>query len=168
MCPRKWQPREQRLVVEYIIAKYPGAIHMTRVRLGELDQPRYQGRFAPDELRALGVWRRWADAVVVTSSELILIEAAIRPDPGYASKLEVYAELAMKTPELEPYLHLPLRLELVYAIEDPVVISVCERRNIRCVPFAPKWILEYLEELYPRERRPPQERGFLPPGETEE
>jgi len=165
--PRKWQPRELRLTQEYIIERYPHAIHMTRVRLGALDQPRYQGRYAPEELRALGVLRRWADAIVITEKDMVLIETKIRPTPGVVSQLEVYGELVPHTPELHQYRDRRLRLELVFAIQDPVVTEYAEKRGIRVVHFCPEWVIEYLDELYPRERRPPQARGLLPEPERE-
>jgi len=140
---------------------------MTRVRLGALDQPRYQGRYAPEELRALGVLRRWADAIVITKQDMVLIETKIRPTPGVVSQLEIYGELVQYTPELRQYQGRRLRLELVFAIQDPVVTAYAEKRGIRVVHFCPEWVLEYLEELYPREQRPPQARGLLPEPERE-
>lgn len=163
---RKWQPRELRLLSEYLAERYPNERAMTRVRLGSLQPRGDHGRFAADEEAALGVWRRWADAIVIAKAELILIEAAIRPDTGEPSKLEIYRDLIPLTPELEPYRALPVQMELVYAVEDPVVTEYAERRGIRCVQFAPPWLLEYFQEMLPRERRAPQERGLL--GEAEE
>jgi len=161
--PRKWEPRELRLLSEYLMERYPTAIHLVRVRLGTLEPEGEHGPLTPEELRALGVLRRWADAIVVTKTEMILIEAAIRPDTGEASKLKVYADLVPLTPELEPYRDLPLRLELVYAVHDPVVIRYCEREGIRCVHFCPDWVLDYLRELAERKRIAPAPKGLVPP-----
>ena len=165
--PRNWQPREQKLLAEYLTKFYPKDIHMTRVRLGAIEPEAKYPDLTEREVAALGVWRRWADAVVITKRKMILIEAAIRPDTGEASKLEVYADLLPLTPELRPYLGLPLHLELVYAVYDAVVIHYCEKHGIRCVFFCPDWILDYLKELHPRMGEGLAPGGLLSPSEEE-
>jgi len=149
-----------RLVSEYLLAAYPHAIHMTRVRLGTWEPQAGALELTEEELRMLGSFRRWADAIAITEKEMVLIEAAIRPDTGEASKLEIYAELVPSTPELRPYLHLPLVKELVYAIGDAVVIDFCRRQGIRTVEYRPAWLGQYFEDLARRQRRGMQSRGF--------
>jgi len=156
----RWLPREMRLVSEYLLAAYPNAIHLTRVRLGTWEPHADSLKLTDAELRMLGSFRRWADAIAITSTEMVLIEGAIRPDTGEASKLQIYAELVPSTPELRPYLHLPLRLELVYAIGDAVVIDFCRRRGITTVEYRPAWIGQYFESLARRQARGMQRRGF--------
>lgn len=134
---------------------------MTRVRLGSLDTVGKHGELSTEERLMMGVLRRWADAIVITKDELVLIEASIRPDLGDPSKLEIYRDLIGFTPELEPYRGLPVFLEYVYAIEDPVVIKYCKQRNIRTVHFSPPWILDYMRELFPRERSATPPKGLV-------
>lgn len=156
----RWLPREMRLVSEYLVNAYPRAIHLTRVRLGTWEPRAEELHLTESELRMLGSFRRWADAIVITSSEMVLIEGALRPDTGEASKLEIYARLVPSTPELRDYLDRPLRLELVYAIGDAVVVQYCRERGIRCVEFRPPWLDEYFASLAARQGRGMQERGF--------
>lgn len=101
----------------------------------------------------IGVWRRWADAIVFDGRKLILIEAAIRPDPGYISKLELYADLIPETPELMQYAGWPVVKLLVYAIEDPAVLRLAKRHGVRTAKYVPSWMPSYLRLLFPRERR---------------
>jgi len=153
-----------RLVSEYLLAAYPKAIHLTRVRLGTWE-PQAKGlQLTEAELKMLGSFRRWADAIAITEDEMVLVEGAIRPDTGEASKLQIYAELVPSTPELSDYLHLPLRMELVYAIGDAVVIDFCRRQGITTVEYRPAWLGEYFERLARRQARGMQRRGF---GEVE-
>jgi len=101
----------------------------------------------------VGVFRRWADAVVITEDKLILIEAAIRPDLGDISKLEGYKFLLRYTPEFEEFRHFPVEMQLVYAIPDEFLIAEARKHGIKPVFFRPAWLEDYIAELYPHERR---------------
>ena len=107
----------------------------------------------------LGTFRRWADAVVVSREELVVIEAKIRSMPGAISQLQLYGELVPQTPELRPYLGLPRVLELVVAVEDPAVRRLAERSGIRHRVYRPAWLPIYLEQLKRRETRAPRDFG---------
>jgi len=144
------------LIAEYLAANYSKYPYKMRQRLGsvpaELDLP---GRDMA-EYRMIGVWRRWADAVVFKPNQVVIIEASIRPDPGDIAKLQLYAKLFKHTPELEPFANRPVALELVYALEDVVIIELAREAKIKVVYFKPDWLDEYLSVLYPFERRAPR------------
>lgn len=152
---RKWQPREMRLVSEFLAEHYSDYTTQTRVRLGSIHSELQPEKLSPAELRAVGVWRRWADAIVFMPDRLILIEAAIRPSPGDISQLELYEHLLPNTPELAEHKGKPIEKLLLYALEDPVIVAMAGDRGIRVVYFHPDWVDEYLAILYPRERRSP-------------
>lgn len=152
---RKWEPRELRLVSEYITEYYPKYRSYTRVRLGAIHPGLEPEKYLPAERKMIGVWRRWADAIIIRHRDLILIEAAIRPEPGDISKLLLYERLIPYTPEFYDYKTWPVIKELVYAIEDPLIVSMCREVNIRPRKFKPKWVDEYLKTLFFRERRAP-------------
>jgi hypothetical protein len=151
---------EMRMVAEYLRRTYPNADVMMRVRLGSLLPDGVRGEIPDDEAALLGVFRRWADAVVITPSELIVVEASIRSDTGDPSKLVIYGRLVPHTAELRPYLNRRLVLELVVAVEDPVVTAVAHEMGIRTRVYAPPWLPEYRAALHRRERRPTQARGL--------
>lgn len=143
------------MVSEFLAQEYPGEEYRTHVRLGRI-QPRVEGTFAGGaEERMLGVFRRWADALIILPDRLILLEAAIRPEPGDISKLELYERLLPNTPELEEYAHLPVEKVLLYAMPDALLLTLAREHGIIVKYFRPPWIEEYLQELYPRERRAP-------------
>lgn len=150
---RSWQPREMQMVAEWLAKTFPGDPYMTRVRLGAPRPSVPRPDMTPEELAMVGVWRRWADAVVILKDRLLLVEAAIRPNPGKIGQLELYALLLPHTPEFFKYRHLPVELVLLYAIEDPAVVFLARRKGIRCIMYKPAWLPAYLELLMPRERR---------------
>ena len=94
--------------------------------------------------------------MILLPDKTIIVEAKIRLDPGVISKLEIYRRLFLETPEYKDRWRLPLELMLVYAIEDPVTIELAREKGMRCVPFRPPWISDYLRLLSPRERRAPR------------
>ena len=150
--PRKWQPRELLMLSEWLAENYQGYEYRTRVRLGRI-QPRVESPGLTDEeRRMIGVHRRWADAVVLMPDRVVLVEAKIRPQPGVISQLELYARLLPHTPELGRHAELPIEMVLLYAIEDELINVLAREKGIKCVPYQPAWLDEYLDELYPRER----------------
>jgi len=149
---RKWEPRELRLVSEFCEQNFPEYRYILRFRLGEIPPELVYPGLTPEEIRLIGVWRRWADAVVITPTKIIIIEAAIKPDPGDISRLELYERLVPFTPELVEVRELPVEKWLVFAIEDPAITAMAEERGIVCVRYRPKWIEAYLQTLFPRER----------------
>lgn len=152
---RQWQPREMRMVSEFLAQEYPGFPYQTHVRLGSI-RPRIEGEFVSDEeSRMLGVFRRWADAIVFMPDRLLLIEAAIRPEPGDVSKLKLYERLIPNTPELAEYRDRPIEKMLLYCMPDDVLLVMAREEGIQVRYFRPAWVEEYLAELYPRERRAP-------------
>ena len=150
---RDWQPREMRMVSEYLQANYSQYPWQTRVRLGSIPDKLRVPQTSLAEERLAGVWRRWADAIVIKPDQLIVIEAGIKPEPGDVSKLELYGRLIRHTPEFEPFNNLPVALELVYAMVDEFLETFARERGIRVVYYEPVWLKEYLSILYPHERR---------------
>ena len=152
---RRWQPRELRLVSEFLAQEYRDYPYQTHVRLGSI-RPRVDGAFVGDEeVRMLGVFRRWADALVILPDRLVLIEAAIRPEPGDISMLELYERLIPNTPELAEHVGKPVEKVLLYCMPDDLLLTLAREKGIQVRYFRPAWVEEYLKELYPRERRAP-------------
>lgn len=144
-----------RLVSEFLAKNYGKYPTRTRVRVGSVHPELKPGELSAAEQKMVGVFRRWADAVVFMPDRLVLIEAAIRPSPGDISQLELYEHLLPLTPELAEHKDKPIEKLLLYALEDPVIVKMARERGIRVTYFHPPWIDEYLKVLYPRERRAP-------------
>lgn len=150
---RAWQPREMQMVVEWLTKAHSGDAWITRVRLGSPRSAVPRPDMTPAERAMVGVWRRWADALIILPDKLILVEAAIRPNPGKIGQLELYARLLPHTPEFSQYRDRKIELLLLYSIEDPALILLAREKGIRCVQYIPTWLPDYLKLLHPRERR---------------
>lgn len=143
-----------RLVSEYVARFYAGFESRFHVHLGSVP-PRIAGRFASDQTKRLvGVFRRWADALIVMDDRLVLIEAKILPQPGVISQLLLYRDLLPKTPELSDVSQLPIEMLLLCAVEDRLISDMARNQGIRVVIFYPTWIDEYLQILQPWEKTP--------------
>jgi hypothetical protein len=145
-------PWEQRLRAEYLAQRHPHDEIATQARLGP-DPPAPPGvKLTNTELRMIGIFRRYADAVVLTPTRTLLIEFALLPSPGDISLIEVYGRLFRQTPEYRPVVTLPLKLQIVGALEDPVVSSLARERGIDFILYRPAWLDEYLQLLADRKR----------------
>lgn len=151
---RDWQPREQRLVSEFVAEFYGDYDSRTHVHLGGTP-PRFKGMFAkPEDARLLGVFRRWADALVLMPDRMVLIEGKILPQPGVLSQLSLYERLIPNTPELSEHHGKPVEKVLVCAIEDALITQLAREDGIRVVIYSPPWIKDYLEIVHPWEKTP--------------
>ena len=151
---RDWQPREQRLVSEFIARFYADYESRTHVHLGSTP-PRLRGKFTTDaEARLVGVFRRWADAIVFMPDRLVLIEGKILPQPGVLSQLKLYEALIPKTPELAEHREKPIEKVLVCAIEDPLITQLARTEGVLVRVFHPAWINQYLKVIHPWEKTP--------------
>lgn len=99
----------------------------------------------------VGVFRRFADAVVITRTELVLIEAKMRSAPDAIGQLLLYKTLVRETFELLDWAHLPLVLELVVAVDDPAVRRMAEEIGIRVKVFRPAWLAQWAAQVNYRE-----------------
>jgi len=157
---RAWQPREMQMLGEWLIKNYGTTPYQTRVRLGSLMPSKPRAEMTIEERAMVGVWRRWADALILEKDKTIIVEAAIRPDPGKISQLELYAMLLPHTIELENRKDLPIEKLLLYAIPDEATLTLARRHGIRTVQYRPPWLDDYLKVLMPRERRSPRTGAF--------
>ncbi len=147
------QQRERRLVAEYLAIHFPGARIMIDVRLGVLPDAGTNGPYPNMPPGLFSAWRRWADALVFTGDEVIIVEGKIRPDVGVIGQLELYMKLVPKTAELRDLLTRPLVALLVTAVDDPALAELCRDKNFRYATFRPDWVDDYLSSIYPRAAR---------------
>jgi len=152
---RQWTGAESRLCSEYLASRWPGRHTMQRVRVGQIPSDLPTTHLTPEEVRMLGVWRRWVDALVIDPPTLHVLEVGLIANPGDLSQLELYLRLVPQTPELERFADLRLAGRLVHAVPDPVVRDMCHGRGIACEEYAPPWVADYLAQRRPAHRRPP-------------
>jgi hypothetical protein len=148
-----------RMVSEYIAKYFPGSTTYTRVRLGATHPSLLPESFSDEERRMLTVWKRWADAVVITRTRIILIEGAILPNPGDVSQLLLYKALLRFTPEFQAYMDRDIEMQLVICVEDPLLTRIARDAGIKVITFAPDWISDYIRSLAQRKQRAPLTYG---------
>jgi len=153
---RHWQPREMQMLTEWLTKTQRGKRWMTRVRLGSPRPEVPRPDMSPEELAMIGGWRRWADAIILEDTHVTIVEAAIRPQPGDISQIQLYARLFPHTPELKAWHGLPIDMILLYAIEDPLVVTMAREAKIQAIEYKPLWLPQYLQILMARERRAPK------------
>jgi hypothetical protein len=154
------QQRERRLLAEWLALRYPDARIQQQVRLGAYQPTIATKDLDRSELKALGVWRRYADAIVFHHTALILIEASIPADVGYVSRLHLYRRLIPLTPELAEFVTLPVVMLYLCAIEDPVVTAMAREAGIRVEVHQPPWVADFIGTLERNKQRPPKSGGL--------
>lgn len=151
---RQW---EEEMLAEYLAAFHGTARVIQRVRLGPHGSARPDEPLTSAELRLVGAaWRRWADGVVITADTLTVVEAALMPDPGDISRLQVYLALVPSTPELEPYWGRVTRGLLVWGVDDPVSRLIAVRAGLQVEIFQPSNFHEWITTKRARDKTPPR------------
>ncbi len=148
------------MLSEYLAARYPHDQVRMRVRMGTVQLPATGGLPEKDARAVNHVFLRWADAVVVTPAELVVIEAKMRADPSAISQLELYRDLVPLTQELLPFLGRRIVAELVVSIEDPAVTALAQRRAIRVRVYKPAWLGDWAAARRRNESRPTLRGGI--------
>jgi len=165
--PRPYTQREHRLLAEWIARTHPGAEVSFRQRLGAFDPSLDDARLSEAEIRSLGIFRRYVDALVLDRGTVHLYEAKLRGAPGALEQLDLYARLVPLTPELEPYRQWPVVRHLLWAIPDPVIEAMARERGILVHVYYPAWLREYFAGIPRRKGAPPKAGGLLEDPEPE-
>jgi len=137
-------------VTEWVTAAFPQAHVAYRIRLGAIDVSLVDADLTERQLRGLGVFRRYVDAVVLERDRVHLVEGKILNRPGALEQLDIYERLFPLTPGYEAARTLPLANHLVWAIWDPVVEAMAREHGILVHLYHPPWVDEYLKTLTPR------------------
>ena len=148
--------RETRLLSEYLTSHFKGQRVIMQPRLGQ-PGPQNNGRdMTSAELKFIGVWRRYPDAIVLQKDRAIIIEASLKPDPGKISMVLLYARLFPQTVEFEEFARLPVTCLLVWGIPDGATEALARESGVAVDVFQPQWVTDWLTTLRVRDRRPPQ------------
>ena len=154
---------ESRLVSEYLAERYPGAQWFLNLRIGATEQMAGVDLTDPGVVGLVRNRNRYADAVVVTPTELIVIEGTMWRADAKVGQLQGYLLIVRFTPALQPYLDRPIRGELITGQHDPLAEKIAERAGIRYVHYEPAWIDDFYA-IYPdRKRKAPHIGANLAP-----
>ena len=141
--------------MDYLKATYPGRFWSTNIRVGPIDPHVPRDGLSPAQRRIMGVFRRYADAVIPLDHELVVVETTMFKAVQKIGPLLEYVDLAPQTPELAQFAHLPVRGELVSPLPDPRAQRLCERAGLVWVVFEPEWLDRFVAQMEARFRRAP-------------
>jgi hypothetical protein len=150
------RPTETQLLSDYLAARHSTDRIQLQPRLGEVRPELQDANLTANELRALGVFRRYPDAVIFKPDRVIIIEASVKPDVGKISILDLYAHLFRLTPEFAEFKEYPITKRCVWGMEDQAAGLIARQHGCEVHIFTPDWLAEYLDTLRPRDRRAPR------------
>jgi len=147
MARKEYKQRERRYVPEYINEKFPDRVAaFFNMPIGPA--PEELAKAYPEiPLEHFRRWRFFVDAVVVLKDRMILIEGKIRKPAQGLGQLLIYRALLPQTPELKPYVNLPIEMRLVTPRPDPRIIWICQSLGITVDVWSKPWVQQYLHEL---------------------
>ena len=129
---------EREISNEYLARFYPDKPHWTRIEVGPIP---------PGENTILySRTRRWADAIVRDTDNLLIIEFKMRANQDVVGQLMNYRQLLPQTPMFSKYKELPITCRVVAAMCDEQTKALIEGNNIQLEMFTPrnyeKWYTE--------------------------
>lgn len=140
------------LLHEWVSMRYPRAMVFYQLRLGPTNRSLVNVEVTPALERMLRVANWYADAVILTESEGLMVEAKVEPNPSAIGQALFYLRLYWQTPELVSYSHLPFSCVALFAESDPAVTDFARSLGVRVEIYTPPWIAQYLERVQFRGR----------------
>lgn len=144
---------ETRLLSEFIAERFQGQRVIFQPRLGGIQPNGSDQNLTQGELRMIGVWRRYPDAVVLMPDKVVIVEASMRPDPGKISLLDLYARLFQASPDFLEYRTYPIEKLTVWAFPDVATEAMAREHGVRVEVFQPAWVSDWMNSLQPRKAR---------------
>lgn len=146
------RPWSTMLLREWAAVKYPGATFREQVRLGPTQESVVGVQINATLAAMLRNWNWYADGLIVTESEVLLIEAKVQPNPSAVGQVLFYRQLMVSTPELTPLLAMPFQAVVLFAELDDEVSKFARGLGVRVETYTPQWIADYLQLVQFRRR----------------
>lgn len=151
---------ETRLLSEYIAERYPGATYHLQFPVGS-DPDAVPGMILDEgERRLMRNLNRRVDALVLTETEAVVIEATMCRPTDKIGRLQEYRLLFPASPEFMELGNRRVVYELVTAQADAVAERLCAQLGFRYVHWEPTWMADFLA-MYPARRRRGLHSGTL-------
>jgi len=148
-------PASSMLLQEWVTAKYGTTGVYPEVRLGPTQESLVGVQVSPALEAMLRVANWYADCVVITPTEGIVIEAKVKPDPGAVGQVLFYRTLIFSTPAFAQYVNLAWQPVVLFAEDDSGVTPFARGLGVRVEIYTPPWIATYLENVQFRSRSTP-------------
>lgn len=149
------RPWSTMLLREWAAIKYPGATFREQIRLGPTEESVVGVQINAAFAAMLRNWNWYADGLIVTDSEVLLIEAKVQPNPSAIGQVLFYRQLMISTPELAPLLAMPFQAVALFAESDNEVTRFARGLGVRVETYTPTWIVDYLTQVQFRRRSTP-------------
>jgi hypothetical protein len=141
---RRRTPASTMLLHEWVSAKYPLAQVFYELRLGPTQKLVSGVSLSPALETMLRNSNWYADAIVVTPAEGLVVEAKVDPDSGAIGQALFYRTLIMSTPAMQPYLHMQFNPVVLFAEDDTTMTPWARSLGVRVEIYTPTWIETYL------------------------
>ena len=125
------------------------------LRLGPTPQTLVGQVVSPQLTAMLRVALWYADLVVPTPTELLVVEAKVQPKPGAVGEALWYSQLVPTTPDLAAYAHLPVVPVVLFGESNETLNTWARALGVRVELYTPPWIAEYLSTRQFRNRSTP-------------
>lgn len=142
----KNEPRQRRLVGEWMARTFGQVVHELNVPLGPALEGLAEEMGLEAALAHSHPWRPKVDAVAYLPDRLVLVEAEISAPRNGVGNLLVYRRLVPETPELRAYWSRPVELVLLVPEITVQVEAMARTQGIRVAVYHPDWVEHYLEE----------------------
>jgi len=140
------EQRERRYIVEFVNSHFPSALwrgfNVPVTPISDEMRKRY-----PDvSSRYFTRFRKYADAIVVTDDEVLILEAKLRHPIEALGQLLVYVYWSYQVPELRRFRPRKHVGAIVAPLDDQFLRIPMEQAGFRLYIFKPKWAMDYLRE----------------------
>lgn len=141
---------ERELVAEWITTLPATWKSKTQVKVGA--DPLFYGgkRLTPAQSRANGVWSDWADARIVTQSEVWIVEGKLIALAAAYGQVIDYLDQYPTSDDYKQFAPLPIVGVVVAQATRPRLSELFARWGIRTIQFTPRWSLaDSLDRIFP-------------------
>lgn len=140
------------LLREWAAKMHPGAQLLEQYRLGPTHASLPGVKITPALERALRVSNWFADGILMLSDKTLLIEAKVKPSPSAVGQALFYLRLAMRTPNLQTRIAMPIVPLVLWAERDDAVGDFARQLGCKVEIYTPMWITDYLHLVQLRNR----------------
>jgi hypothetical protein len=149
------RPWSTQLLREWVAVKYPSYRLWEQVRLGPTSASLVGVQVSPALERMLRVENWYADGILPTPTEVLIIEAKVNANPSAVGQVLFYRRLMNSTPGLQDLMALPFVPVVLFAESDPDVTRFANELGCRVEVYTPQWIADYLTQVQFRRRSTP-------------
>lgn len=150
--PTGRRPWSTQLLREWAALKYPGIVLREQLRLGPTSASLAGVQVDPALEAMLRVENWYADGLLVTPAEILLVEAKVKADPSAVGQVLFYQRQAIRTPALADALHKSIVPVVLFAEMDADVSAFARQLGCRVEIYTPQWIADYLTQVQFRRR----------------